>query len=152
MMRKYYTNGRDLIHPVITRFATNFISLQCLYKFRNQRWKMFTSDAWNNMTVSSTPIGEEIAAIVLDNKFWKYVEYIFKCYESLVMLLCLVDSEDKPAMGYLYEAMNRAELAIQRRLKNKEEYMPYLRVIDRRWEIQMQSPLHTAAFFSFFLF
>lgn len=147
MMRKDYTNRRDLIRPAITRFATNFISLQCLFKFRNQLRQMFTSDAWNEMTISSTPIGEEIAGIVLDSSFWKNVEHILSVSESLVMVLRLVDSEDKPAMGYLYEAMNRAKLAIRRRLKKKTKYMPYLRVIDRRWEIQMQSPLHVAACF-----
>ena len=52
---------------------------------------MFTSDAWNEMTVSSTPTGEEIAGIVRDNKFWKNVEQILSVSESFMMVLPLVD-------------------------------------------------------------
>lgn len=146
-MRRDYTNRRDLIRPAITRFATNFISLQCLYKFRNELRQMFTSNAWSAMSVSSTLVGEEISGIVLDNSFWKNVEHIVSVSESLVKVLRLVDSEDKPAMGYLYEAMDKAKKAIQRRLKKKSEFLPYWRVIDRRWETQLHSPLHAAAYF-----
>ena len=34
LMRSDFTNGRDLIRPAITRFATEFLSLQCLTKFK----------------------------------------------------------------------------------------------------------------------
>ena len=34
LMRNDFTNSRDLIRPAITRFATEFLSLQCLTKFK----------------------------------------------------------------------------------------------------------------------
>ncbi|KAK3041211.1 hypothetical protein RJ639_028471 [Escallonia herrerae] len=36
MMRKEFTNGRELCRPGITRFATNILSLQCLLKFKKE--------------------------------------------------------------------------------------------------------------------
>ncbi|KAF3772156.1 hypothetical protein EJ110_NYTH58589 [Nymphaea thermarum] len=42
----------------------------------------------------------------------------------LVKVLKLVDSEDRPSIGYSYEAMNRAKEAIRDYLKGKKLYMP----------------------------
>ena len=42
-----------------------------------------------------------------------------KVSEPLVRVLCLVDGDEKPAMGYLYEAMDKAKEEIKKRLKNK---------------------------------
>ncbi|RWR72938.1 hypothetical protein CKAN_00118600 [Cinnamomum micranthum f. kanehirae] len=129
LMRREYTHGRELIRPAITRFATNFISLQCLYQFRKELQQMFTSTAWEQCNVSSTML--------------KNVEHLLKVGEVLVGVLHLADSEDKPAMDYVYEAMDRAKEVIQKRLKNKN-YMPYWK-IDRRWDNQLHSALHATA-------
>lgn len=43
------------------------------------------------------------------------MEHILSVSESLVMVLCLVDSEDKPSMGYLYEVMVIAKENIEMR-------------------------------------
>jgi hypothetical protein len=36
LMRKDFTNGNDLCRPGITRFATHFLSIQCLLKFKKE--------------------------------------------------------------------------------------------------------------------
>jgi hypothetical protein len=52
-----------------------------------------------------------------------------------VRVLRLADSEEKPAMSYLYEAMDKAKEAIKTRLKNKvSHYRPYIWVINARWD------------------
>ncbi|RWR79866.1 hypothetical protein CKAN_00846700 [Cinnamomum micranthum f. kanehirae] len=109
LMRREYTHGRDLTRTTITRFATNFISLQSLFKFRKELRQMFTSTTWVESNLSSTLVGMEIIDIILNNTFWRNVEHILKVNESLVVVLCLADSEDKPTMGYVYEAMDRAK-------------------------------------------
>ena len=119
-MRREYANGRELIRPTITRFATNFISLQCLFKYRKELRQMFTSIAWVESNASSTPIGIEITEIILNNNFWKDVQHLLKVSEALVVVLRLADSEENPTMGYVYEAMDRAKEVIQKRLKNKD--------------------------------
>ncbi|KAG5252462.1 3-hydroxyisobutyryl-CoA hydrolase [Salix suchowensis] len=148
-MRKEFTNGHDLCRPGITRFATHFLSLQCLLKFKNELRQMFTCTKWVESSHDKSRVGKEIAAIVLQDKdFWPRCTHIVNVSEPLVRVLRLADSEEKPSMGYLYEAMDKAKEAIKTRLKNiKSQYGPYIRVIDARWDKQLHSPLHAAGCF-----
>nr|XP_023886458.1 uncharacterized protein LOC111998598 [Quercus suber] len=146
LMRSEFTNGRDLIRPAITRFATEFLSLQCLTKFKKELRQMFTCDQWVESQHARDVIGKEVAAIVLEDKdFWLQCQQIVKISEPLVRVLRLVDGDEKPSMGYLYEAMDKAKENIKARLKNKiSAYIPFTSVIDARWDKQLHSPLHAA--------
>lgn len=64
-----------------------------------------------------------------------------KVQEPLLKVLRLVDGDDKPTMGFIYEAMERAKLAIQ---KNCRSYLEYWRIIDHRWNFQLHHDLHAA--------
>ena len=71
-----------------------------------------------------------------------------KVSEPLARVLHHVDGDEKPAMGYLYEAIDKEKEEIKRRLKNKVSlYGHYIRVIDARWDKQLHSPLHAACCF-----
>ena len=74
-------------------------------------------------------MGKEVAAIVLEDKeFWLQCQQIVKISEPLVRVLCLVDGDQKPSMGYLYEAMDKAKENIKVRLKIKiSAYIPFTR-------------------------
>ncbi|XP_065633406.1 uncharacterized protein LOC136069132 [Quercus suber] len=202
LMRQDFTNGRELCRPAITRFATNFLSLQSMLRFKKELRQMFTCDKWLSCPHAKTAIGKEISKIVLeDYSFWSQCKNIVKVSEPLVRVLRLVDGmrnllwgcflnpaiyfrpsfkrknevqrgllstlmrlipdldiQDKIssqldeykkyAMGYLYEAMDKAKEEIKRRLKNKVSlYGNYIRVIDARWDKQLHSPLHAAGCF-----
>ncbi|KAG5233223.1 DNA binding protein [Salix suchowensis] len=149
LMRKEFTNGHDLCRPGITRFATHFLSLQCILKFKKELRQMFTCTKWVESSHGKSRVGKEIAAIILqDNDFWPRCAHIINVSEPLVRVLRLADSEEKPSMGYLYEAMDKAKEAIKIRLKNRmSQYGPYIRVIDARWDKQLHSPLHAAGCF-----
>uniref|UniRef100_A0A6N2KIC4 BED-type domain-containing protein n=1 Tax=Salix viminalis TaxID=40686 RepID=A0A6N2KIC4_SALVM len=112
--RKEFTNGHDLCRPGITRFATHFLSLQCLLKFKKELRQMFTCTKWVESSHGKSRVGKEIAAIILqDNDFWPRCAHIVNVSEPLVRVLRLADSEEKPSMGYLYEAMDKAKEAIK---------------------------------------
>ncbi|XP_050264150.1 uncharacterized protein LOC126708400 [Quercus robur] len=67
---------------------------------------------------------------------------------SLVRVLRLVDNERKLAMGYIYEAMDRAKEAIIKAFnENEERYSNIFKIIDERWECQLHWPLHAAGHF-----
>ncbi|KAG8479098.1 hypothetical protein CXB51_029899 [Gossypium anomalum] len=51
--------------------------------------------------------------LVLGKDFWKKANDLIKVYEPLVKVLRLVDSDEKPTMGFIYEAIDRAKRAIQ---------------------------------------
>ena len=149
LMRKEFTNGRDLCRPAMTRFATHFLSLQRLLKFKNELRQMFTSNKWLELSHVKSNAGKAIAAIVLqDTEFWSQCQHIVLVSEPLVRVLRLCDSEERPSMGYLFEAMDKAKETIIARMKKKVSlYGPYIRVIDARWDKQFHSPLHAAGCF-----
>eukprot|EP00253_Pinus_taeda_P022917 PITA_22917 len=111
LMRKY-TKNKELVRPAITRFSTTFISLQSLL---NSMWdvkSMFLLADWRSLSISRKLEGEGTCRLVsYDQSFWAGVEEVCAISEPLVRVLRLVDG-DKPAMGYLYEAMDRAKEAI----------------------------------------
>ena len=44
LMRQDFTNGRELCRFAITKFATNFLSLQSMLRFKKELRQMFTCD------------------------------------------------------------------------------------------------------------
>ncbi|XP_075674825.1 uncharacterized protein LOC142644020 [Castanea sativa] len=84
-----------------------------------------------------------VVQVVLDNGFnyvlvGKLLEvkwpnfYILKVMGPLVRVLHLVDNERKPAMGYIYEAMDRAKEAIIKAFnENEERLVPRTKIQDK---------------------
>ena len=71
--------------------------------------------------------------------------------EPLVRVLHLVDG-DKPAMGYLYEAMDRAKESICAYYEDKgdegyERILLIRKVIDERWNNTLHCPIHAAGIY-----
>ena len=56
-------------------------------------------------------------------------------------ILKLVDQDKKPTLSIIYEAMDRAKLAIKASVKHWERYWE---VIDKRWANQLHKHLHAA--------
>ena len=146
-MRKF-TNKMELVRHGVTRFATTFLTLQRLYKQKNNLRRMFTSDEWLSSKKAKEPKGKKAGDIVLSTTFWNDVVYSIKLMGPLVHVLRLVDNEKKPAMGYIYEAMDRAKEAIQKSFKdNEDKYNDIFTTIDRRWDSQIHHSLHVASYF-----
>eukprot|EP00253_Pinus_taeda_P019670 PITA_19670 len=151
LMRRF-TNNKELVCPTITRFATTFISLQPLL---NSMWdvkSMFPSQDWRALSISHIPKGEGICRLVsYDQSFWARVVEVCAISKPLVRVLRLVDG-DKPAMGYLYEAMDRAKEAIRAYYEDKgdkrlEKQQVIWRVIVERWNNTLHCPIHAAGIY-----
>ena len=86
--------------------------------------------------------------MILMPSFWNTIVYILKVMGPLVQVLRLVNNERKPAMGYIYEAMDRAKEAIIKAFnENEERYSNIFKIIDKRWECQLHRPLHATGHF-----
>ncbi|PHT70638.1 hypothetical protein T459_25742 [Capsicum annuum] len=108
MMRRF-TNQRNLVKPRKTRFAAAFLTLQRMFKQKSNLRTMFISKEWNKSKFVKEFLGEEVARIMLSFHFWNNIAYSLKVCGPLVIVLCLVDSEAKPSMGYIYEVMSKAK-------------------------------------------
>ena len=73
-----------------------------------------------------------------ENKFWKKVGKILRVFEPLVKVLRL---NDKPTMGFIYEAMDWAKQVI---IENVRYHEAYINTIDAHWNDQLHHPLHVA--------
>ncbi|XP_028219434.1 uncharacterized protein LOC114401185 [Glycine soja] len=143
-----FTNKRELVRRAITRFVTSYLILERLHKEKTNIRKMFTSDEWTLNKLSKEPKGKEAAKVVLMPSFWNSVVYTLKVMTPLVKVLCLVDGEKKPAMGYIYETMDKAKETIIKSFNNNEsKYKDVFAIIDKRWNCQLHRPLHAAVHF-----
>ncbi|KAH6823140.1 hypothetical protein C2S53_011313 [Perilla frutescens var. hirtella] len=107
MMRRF-TNQKNLHRPAVTRFATSFITLSQYHKQKNNLRKMVTSEEWSCSKWQKDAGGKKISTYISQETFWRNVLYSLKLVGPLVKVLRMVDGEWKPPMGYIYEAMDRA--------------------------------------------
>ncbi|KAJ9169761.1 hypothetical protein P3X46_017916 [Hevea brasiliensis] len=87
LIRKF-TGGREILRPAPTQFATNFIVLQT----------MATSKDWTLSAYAKESKGRRFVQDVLDSSFWKEYALIVQITESLVRVLRMVNSDDRPSM------------------------------------------------------
>ncbi|XP_028077965.1 uncharacterized protein LOC114279882 [Camellia sinensis] len=120
MMRRY-TNLKNLIKPAKTKFATAFLTLSRMHQQKNNLRKMVTSEDWTSNKWAKEPQGKRMAQTLLMPSFWNTVVFALKVSGPLVKMFRLVDTEKKPLMRYIYEAMDRAKECIASSFDHKEE-------------------------------
>jgi hypothetical protein len=82
LMREH-TNGRDLVRPAATRFATIFLTLQSILGTLASLKQMFVSQLWLDSNYSKKAEGEAVAQIVFDNNFSQKASEIVKVTSKL---------------------------------------------------------------------
>ena len=99
---------------------------------------MFTFEEWVRSRWAKEANARRVVERILMPSFWNTIVYILKVMGSLVRVLHLVDNERKPAMGYIYKAMDKAKEAIIKAFnENKERHSNIFKIIDERWECQL---------------
>ncbi|KAI3964167.1 hypothetical protein MKW92_053122, partial [Papaver armeniacum] len=61
--------------------------------------------------------GQRMVTIVSSNDFWETVTFSTQVLFPLVEVVRMVDTEKKPFMGYIYEAVMRCKEKMQQNLK-----------------------------------
>ena len=142
-LMKLYTKDRDLLRPGITRFATEFISIESLIRYEQDLKRMCTTTEWRefNKERSRRSVRDKVSNLILTDRFWKKAREVQNIMDPLVRVLKIVDQDKKPTLSIIYEAMDRAKLAIKASNKNWKKYWD---IIDRRWEGQLHRHLHAA--------
>ncbi|KAK3036918.1 hypothetical protein RJ639_030883, partial [Escallonia herrerae] len=146
MMRKY-TGGRELIHPNISRLVSNFLSLRSIVIQEASLKQIFSHSEWLSSIYSRGPDAQAFKSLLYSDRFWKSARETISVSEPLLKILRVVDG-DMPAMGYIYEGMERAKIEIKAYYNGIEDkYVPLCDIIDRRWNMHLHSPLQAAAAF-----
>ncbi|XP_028113206.1 uncharacterized protein LOC114311289 [Camellia sinensis] len=80
---------------------------------------MFASKEWARSTYSTSVNAKKAQGTILgDARCRKAIKYCLKCVLPLVKILRLVDGDAKLAMGFIYEAMDRAKEEIASNLNH----------------------------------
>ena len=131
--------------PAITRFSTSYLTLQSINKQKQPLQAMFYSRKWHNGPFVQHNEGIRAHSTILyDVKFWSHVAFCIKSVIPLVSVLREVDSEERPAMGFIYKLMDVAKEKIAFNYGKVEiKYKP----IWRRMGPQLHQPLHAGGYY-----
>ncbi|RYQ89179.1 hypothetical protein Ahy_B09g095962 isoform B [Arachis hypogaea] len=143
--RKSWT---EIVRPGVTRFATVFITLKSIYDHKVDLQTLMVDQYFTSHKLSKSANGKMVSSIVLDSKFWQDCLTTVKIVGPLIKLLRLVDADEKPSLGIVYEGMQRAKKAIKTMFRNrKAAYTPYTSILKMRWDKHLKRDLHAAAYF-----
>jgi len=103
------TGGADLVRPAATRFATSFLTLKSLHKHKDALKALFVSETWTGNKLAKTKAGLDVHDIVLSTQFWNSVEDCLRASAPLLIVLRVVDGDEKPAMPEVQALMDQAK-------------------------------------------
>ncbi|KAL0331407.1 UNVERIFIED_CONTAM: hypothetical protein Sangu_1686200 [Sesamum angustifolium] len=148
-----FTGGLELIRPKISRYVTNFLSLRFLVFQENNLKHMFSHAEWLASSASRRPDAQLIKSMLNAEQFWSSAREAVCMFEPLVKVLRIVQG-DMPAMGYLYEGMEKAKISIKayyngivERMRNGfQEAMMKIAIVETdKVEITKEHPLYINA-------
>ena len=107
------TGGADLVRPAATRFATSFLTLKSLHKHKDALNALFHSVEWSENKLAKTNAGDNVHSIVFSVEFWNSVEDCLRASAPLLIVLRVVDGDEKPAMPEVAALMNHTKEKIK---------------------------------------
>ncbi|MQM07036.1 hypothetical protein Taro_039863, partial [Colocasia esculenta] len=118
-------------------------------KYRHQLGQLINSEEFlqhvNTLRPDSKDVALQVQDLISNARFWEKISYYLKVIEPLVLILRMVDGDDKNDMGYLYEVMDKAKENLRER--NPKAYRKWWAIIDKRWEMTLHHDLHAAGYF-----
>ncbi|CAD6219201.1 unnamed protein product [Miscanthus lutarioriparius] len=144
------TGGADLMRPAVTRFASSFLTLKSLHKHKDDLKALFYSEEWSENKLAKTNAGDNVHSIVFSVEFWNSIEDCLRASAPLLIVLRVVDGDEKPAMLEVAALMNHAKEKIKLNFdvdSKKNMLKKILKIIDKRWVKQMNHPLYGAALY-----
>lgn len=139
---------KEIVRPGLTRFATVFLTLKSIYEHKEDLQALVVDKHFTGHKLGRSANGKVVNAIVLDSKFWHDCCTMVKVAGPLIRLLRIVDADERPSLGYVYEGMQRAKKAIKKMFNNKKNsYKSYTEIIKTRWDKHLHRNLHAASYF-----
>ncbi|XP_034688130.1 uncharacterized protein LOC117916285 [Vitis riparia] len=136
-----------ILRPGATHFATTFIALKSLHDHKHDLQALVTSKFFVDSRYSKDYKSQVAVSIILDNRFWNDCLIVVNFMSPLMRLLRIVDCDERPSMGYVYEGMYRVRLGIKKLFNYSERlYKPYTEIIKQHWDQQLKKSIHSAAY------
>ncbi|GAV58574.1 LOW QUALITY PROTEIN: DUF659 domain-containing protein, partial [Cephalotus follicularis] len=138
----------EFVRPAITRFAACLITLKSsIYNHKHDLQALVTSKHYTSHKLAKTSKGKNFSYIILDAKFWDDCLLAIKVAAPIIRLLRIIDSNEKPSLGYVYDSMFRAKVAIKNVFDNQKKwYKPYTNLLKEHWG-HLRKNLHVVAYY-----
>ncbi|XP_052108007.1 uncharacterized protein LOC107496386 [Arachis duranensis] len=107
---------RVIVRPGATRFATVFLTLMSIFESKSELQQLVVDTHFTGHKLGRSANERAVSAIILDNKFWDDCFTVCQIVSPLIKLLRLVDADDKPSLGIVYEGMLRESPDVMRAL------------------------------------
>ncbi|XP_066345436.1 uncharacterized protein [Miscanthus floridulus] len=144
---RYFTEGREIVRPGVTRFASNFLTLESIQEKKDQLRKMVVHSRWDSLKDVKSQKGKNATATILNPNFWKDVKLTLAVFEPLFKVLRLVDGDVKPSMGFVYGELLKAKRQIKEALGNVESrFKDVIDIVGKKMVGRLDSPLHLTAY------
>ncbi|CAN0860950.1 hypothetical protein LINGRAHAP2_LOCUS8077 [Linum grandiflorum] len=141
-------SGFKIVRPGATRFATHFITLNSVYEHKFDLQSLVVSEFFNSNEAGKSKKGQNVSAIILDAHFWYECLEVVKVETPVINLLRIVDSDERPTLGYVYEGMRKVIQGIKAIYNDIEAmYKPYIDIMNKRWNKHFRGDLHVAAYY-----
>jgi hypothetical protein len=104
---------------------------------------LFSSDVFTQSKVSKTEAGKKAYDIVSSQEFWNSIEDCLRASLPLLVVLRLVDGDEKPTLAEVAAAMTIAKNKITSSFstQNKKACLKrIMSIVDRRWANQNKNP------------
>ena len=135
----------EIGRPGATRFATTFLAFGSIHVHKHDLQALMTSKFFVDNRLARELKAKEAVSIILYNSFWDDINVIVKISSPLIRLLWIVDSDQRPAIGYVFKGMYRAWLGIKKIFRMKKHlYKPYTSIIKNRCDKHLRKDLHAA--------
>ncbi|XP_024522236.1 uncharacterized protein LOC112343292 [Selaginella moellendorffii] len=127
-----------------TRFGYNFIMMERLVELREALQQMFVCPAYRARPESNSRAGRDSYATVFDDSFWQQVKDMLEVSKDVMLLLRVVDG-DIPAIGKIYECMNRLDASLEEGQSDYGRYRELHQIMSNRWH-EYHSLMHSVAY------
>ncbi|XP_072054827.1 uncharacterized protein [Arachis hypogaea] len=134
--------------PHIADLASRASKVTVIYDHKEHLQTLVVDKYFTSHKLSKSFNGKMVSSIILDSKFWDDCITTVMLVGPLIKLLRLVDADENPSLGIVYEGMQRAKIAIKTIFRNrKSAYTPYTSILKMWWDKHLKRDLHVAAYF-----
>nr|CAN66693.1 hypothetical protein VITISV_032487 [Vitis vinifera] len=138
---------------IVTNNVANYVAAGRLIsqKHKHINWSSCAAHCLNlifkDIDIQRIIKSKVAVSIILDNRFWNDCLIVVNLMSPLMRLLRIVDCDERPSMGYVYEGMYKVRLGIKKLFNyNERLYKPYTEIIKQRWDQQLKKSIHSVAY------
>ncbi|XP_058089446.1 uncharacterized protein LOC131236340 [Magnolia sinica] len=128
-MREYCEG--DIVSPGATRFATNFIALDYLYRHCMGLINLFRSERYFEWNQRKTEGAKNVSKMVFSDSFWDRVHNVVSILHPIYKVLQAVDNKMWLSMGSMYEFMRIMIEGIMTIIPSSYQWV--INIIDHQW-------------------